>query len=197
MPLPASTVARKPKHVRRITFEVFARDDGLWDMEGHLLDTKAEDVQMLSGVRPAGEAVHEMWLRVTIDSRFNVIAACGVIDASPYPGICDQVGPDYARLVGLNLMHGFRAAVRECLPNNERCTHVHELVNHLPTMAVQSMFRELMRPDTSKKPLPIDNCHAQRSDGEVVRLQYPMWYRGPQPAATPHPNSSEETNENP
>lgn len=197
MPLPAPTIARKPKHVRRITFEVFEREDGLWDMEGHLIDTKSADVTMLHGVRRAGEPIHEMWIRVTINTHFDVVDACGLIDWSPYPGTCDKVGPDYARLIGLNLMRGFRAAVRERLPNNERCTHVHELVNHLPTMGVQSMYRELMRPDATRKPVPIDNCHAQRSDSEIVRIQYPMWYRGPQSTPVPQQHSSEEINENP
>ena len=39
MPLSAPTVARTPQHIRRIHFNSFVREDGLWDIEGELLDT--------------------------------------------------------------------------------------------------------------------------------------------------------------
>jgi hypothetical protein len=183
MPLPAPTVARKPKHVRRMVFEAFEREDGLWDLEGHLRDHKPVDVQMLHGIRPAGEPVHDMYLRLTIDRAFNVLEAAGYMDAAPYPGTCETVAPDYGRLVGLNLMHRFRAESSTRLGRTERCTHLSELVNHMPTLAVQSMFREIIKTDTSKKPLQIDQCHAQRSDSEVVRMVFPKWYTGPNAVA--------------
>jgi hypothetical protein len=33
--------ARTPLHTREISFNGYARDDGLWDIEGHLKDTKS------------------------------------------------------------------------------------------------------------------------------------------------------------
>jgi len=197
MPLPAPTVARKPKHVRRISYEVYTREDGLWDIEAHLTDTKSEDATLLSGVRPAGEPMHDMWLRVVVNERLEVVEAVGVLDASPYPGTCERIGPDYGKLVGLNLMKGFRQAVKERMPNDARCTHVHELANHMPTVVVQSLWRELMKVDSERKPLPIDNCHTQRSDSEITRIQYPKWYRAPRAAAPDPQHPSEETYENP
>ena len=41
----------------------------------------------------------------------------------------------------------------------------------------------------ASQPFQIDRCHALRSDGEVVRLHYPRWYRPvAQPAATTCPD---------
>ena len=42
MPLSAPA-AREPLHRRQIDITGYIRDDGLWDIEGHLLDTKAYD----------------------------------------------------------------------------------------------------------------------------------------------------------
>ena len=48
-------------------YEGCRRDDGLFDIEAHLADVKDHDYELLTGVRPAGEPVHDMWVRVTID----------------------------------------------------------------------------------------------------------------------------------
>ena len=70
MPLPAATESRERLHVRRIRYEGWRRDDGLFDIDAHLADVKDRDYELLSGVRPAGEPVHDMAVRVTIDRAF-------------------------------------------------------------------------------------------------------------------------------
>jgi hypothetical protein len=72
MPLPAPVSPRERLHSRRITYEGWQRNDGLFDIEGHLIDMKDQDTTLLSGVRPAGEAIHDMWVRVTIDRAFTI-----------------------------------------------------------------------------------------------------------------------------
>lgn len=178
MPLPPPAAPRQLSHVRRVTYEVYRRDDGLWDVEGHLTDHRNGDIELRDGVRKAGEALHSMWLRVTIDQEFNILQAVGNLEAVPYPGTCESIGPDYARLEGLNLMQGFRAEVRKRFGSTSRCTHINELAGMLPTAAVQGRTNRDYK-ETGEKPFPIDQCHAQRSDGEIVRLQYPKWYRAP------------------
>ncbi|WP_368855026.1 DUF2889 domain-containing protein, partial [Klebsiella pneumoniae] len=56
----------------------------------------------------------------------------------PYPGACDAHGNAYARLVGLNLMQGFRQAVQERLAGTRGCTHLTELCLVLPTAVLQA-----------------------------------------------------------
>src|SRR5690349_24259041 len=107
MPL-TTPAARQRLHTRRVTYEGFRRDDGLFDIEGRLTDVKDHDITLLSGVRPAGDAIHDMSVRVTIDRDYVIRDIEAQIDAMPYPGGCDTITPHYRALVGANLLHGFR-----------------------------------------------------------------------------------------
>src|SRR6516164_1523263 len=110
MPLPEPSSARRRLHTRRIEMEGFLREDGCFDLEAVLVDLKDSDYRILSGVRAAGDALHAMRLRFTIDQKFNVLAVEAVSEAVPYAGHCDTIGPAYGSLVGLNLFNGFRKA---------------------------------------------------------------------------------------
>ena len=58
-------------HTRHVECRGYERDDGLWDIEGHLVDTKPYDMpndDRVSGKIAAGEALHEMWIRLTVDA---------------------------------------------------------------------------------------------------------------------------------
>lgn len=70
--------------------EGWRREDGLWDIEGRLTDTKDHDYTLGSGVRKTGESVHDMQIRITIDQHFNVRAAEASSNAVPYPG-CESL----------------------------------------------------------------------------------------------------------
>ncbi|MBN8899846.1 MAG: DUF2889 domain-containing protein, partial [Rhodospirillales bacterium] len=124
-----------------------------------------------------------------IDESFEVRDAEAVSDWVPYPGICDQIGPDYRQLIGLNLRRGFRHAVRERLGGAAGCTHLTELCSVLPTAAIQAFAGEVIHtPDTALKaaheadvsapPFQLGHCHALRFDGEAVRRFYPRWFNG-------------------
>ena len=112
MPLPESQTPRSPLHHRQISVQGYLREDGNFDIEGHLCDTKAVDFKLQSGVRPAGEAVHSMWLRITIDRTLTIIDAEAVTDAMPYPGQCDQITPEYKKLIGMAIRPGFSNQVK-------------------------------------------------------------------------------------
>ncbi|MCB1868104.1 MAG: DUF2889 domain-containing protein, partial [Gammaproteobacteria bacterium] len=60
---------RKHLHTRHITCEGFMRDDGLWDIEAKLVDTKPFRFENRLGGRTteADEPIHGMLLRVTLD----------------------------------------------------------------------------------------------------------------------------------
>lgn len=182
MALPRAAANRQLKHTRRIEVQVYARDDGLWEVDATISDTKTRDARMAAGVRPAGEPIHDMLLRLVVDQRFNIIEAGAQTRAMPYPELCDTYGDAYGRLVGLNLLQGFRAALRERVGGVLGCTHITELAQVLPTAVVQGFIGEVI--DTrgaddpsAPRPFQIDRCHALRADGEAVRLYYPRWYR--------------------
>jgi hypothetical protein len=181
MPLPTSQASRLLKHRRQIDVQVYARDDGLWEADARLSDVKSHPSRLATGVRPAGEPIHDMLLRVVVDRTLTIVDAGAQSLAVPYPGHCDQHGDTYQRLVGLNLMRGFRQALREQVGGVLGCTHITELAQVLPTAIVQAMAGEVI--DTrgtsadAERPFQIDRCHALRSDGPAVRTHYPRWYQ--------------------
>ncbi len=178
MPLTTPTVTRERLHRRTVTYHGFRRSDDLFDIEAHLLDTKDQDYLLLSGMRTAGEPIHEMWGRVTIDRSFTIRAIEAVTDAMPYPGDCDRIGPAYGKLVGANLVNGFRKHLHDTMGGVRGCTHLTEMLSYLPTAAVQT-FAGLMREDEGeRKPLQLDRCHALETSTDNVRRYYPKWHRG-------------------
>ncbi len=188
LPPPAN---RSLRHTRAITAEAFLRDDGLWDIEAHLVDTKPYDLPLYSGgIRRVGTPLHDLSLRVTIDTAFNVVDAVASSDWTPYPGHCESIGPAYRELIGLNLMRKFRAAVRERLGGTAGCAHLTELCGVLPTTAFQAFAGTVVKVhDDIKDPNPrvtpppqLHGCHALRFDGEAVRMFFPRWY-GHQPGS--------------
>lgn len=182
MPLPAPTAPRQLLHRRDITLRGYKREDGLFDIEGHLHDTKDYDFKVASGNRSAGESLHSMWLRITIDATLTIVDAEAASDAMPYVGYCDQVTPDYKKLIGMAIRPGFTNRVREELGGIHGCTHITDLVGSLATTAFQTIAGQgLQHPD--KKPFQLDRCHALRTDGAAVARYYPQWYRGDKPDA--------------
>ena len=179
MPLSHPTHPRQRLHTRHVSYEGYQRDDGLFDIEGHLIDTKDRDLNLLTGVRPAGEPVHEMWVRVTIDHNFEVRDIEAHTDAMPYPGACETIGPAYRALIGSNLVGGFRKRLHEALGHVRGCTHLTEMLTYLPTAAVQTFAGLRKREDEGEgKPFQLDRCHALETSSETVRRYYPKWYRG-------------------
>jgi hypothetical protein len=191
-----SAAPRRHVHARSIRVDAYARDDGLWDLEAVLVDTKSRDFPLAAGLRPAGAPVHEMRLRVTIDTHLTIVDADAESPRVPYPGYCDTIGPDYRKLIGLNLTQDFRRHVRERLGSVRGCTHMTELATVLPTAAIQGFAGEVFKTrDQSqggddaaaavheKKPFQLDRCHALRTDGPAVARFYPRW-RSAAPAAS-------------
>ncbi|RJG05205.1 DUF2889 domain-containing protein [Noviherbaspirillum cavernae] len=188
MPLSPSISRRALKHTRAIHVEAFVRDDGLWDIDAHITDIKTRAANLASGVRPAGTPVHDLWLRLTIDLELTIVDAEAVSDAVPYPDYCDTIGPAYRRLIGLNLLKGFRNGVKERLSGIQGCTHLTELLQVLPTAAIQAFAGDVLdtrdgagADEQTHKPFQLDRCHALRSDGAAVAKYYPRWAINAQP----------------
>ena len=184
MPLSAPTAPRETLHHRDITVRGYKRDDGLFDIEGHLHDTKAVDFNVASGRRKAGESLHSMWLRITIDRNMTIVAAEAATDAMPYTGYCDQIAPDYSKLIGLSLRPGFSGRVRKLLGGTSGCTHVTDLVGIVATTAFQTIAGQGLQA-SGHKPFQLDRCHALAVTAPAVARYYPQWYKGDQPVLSP------------
>lgn len=182
MPLSIPTTRRELKHTRAITVQAYVREDGLWDIDARITDTKTFDHSLATGIRPAGQPVHDLWLRTTINRELTIVDAEAVSDAVPYPGYCEAIAPDYKKLIGLSLVKGFRPALKEILSGTAGCTHLTELAQVLPTAAIQAFAGVVNRsrePDQSHKPFQLDRCHALHSGGLAVAKYYPRWFEPP------------------
>ncbi len=180
MPAVNPSVTRRPLHRRALDVQVFARDDGLFDVEANLTDTKSHDVPLAGVPRKAGDPIHEMRLHLTVDATLTITAATSETRWMPYPAACGEHGNAYARLVGLNLMKGFRQGVHERLAATRGCTHLTELCQVLPTAVIQALAGFVI--DTGEgdasgnPPFQLDRCHALRRDGATVAKFYPRWH---------------------
>ena len=174
---PSTTVEREALHRRTIEIQGYKRADGLYDIEGHLLDTKPNDFRLAAGIRAAGEPIHSMWLRITVDRTLTIVDAAASMDAMPYVSHCDRIVPAYRKLVGLAIRPGYHARVQELLGGIQGCTHVTEMAGVLATAAFQTMAGQRLQ-DPEKKPFQLDRCHALASDAPAVARHYPKWYTG-------------------
>jgi hypothetical protein len=180
MPGLDATVAREPLHRRTVEIQGYKREDGLYDIEAHLVDTKPYDFRLAAGVRRAGEPVHDMWLRITVDRNLHIVDAAAAMDGMPYVGDCNAIVPEYRKLVGLAIRPGYHQRVKELLGGVRGCTHVTELASMLATAAVQTLAGQRLQ-DPERRPFQLDGCHALAETSRVVGRYYPKWYRGTEP----------------
>lgn len=183
--MPLSLVPnRTPKHLRDVRFRSFEREDGLWDIEGELVDTKAYDVTLPGErSRKAGEAIHHMWIRCTINTDLIVQAIEVVMDAHPLGG-CPQALPAMQKMVGSCMARGWRKAIETHLGQIAGCTHMRELLFNMATAAFQSVHKAFAAPDPSLPPRHLGQCTGWDFDGVAVATIYPQFagYK-PQPKA--------------
>ena len=182
MPL-SSSAPHKRVHTRTIECVGYAREDGLWDIEGHLTDVKAQPLlrpETGKVVKP-GTATHDMWMRLTIDIDFTIHFVEAVMDAYRFP-ICSEILPSFQKLVGLNIGRGFKKAVKNLVGDTNGCTHLSELIGRMATTAYQATNqargeREGFNSENRGRHL-INTCRTYASDSQVVLERFPNLYTG-------------------
>ncbi|RJF95421.1 DUF2889 domain-containing protein [Noviherbaspirillum saxi] len=176
MPLPATASDRELAHSRTISFKGYKRVDGLWDVEGHLLDVRPQEAAWPGGGRAANEPIHSMFLRLTVDETGVIKDVAASTDASPFEGMCGKIVSVYTTLVGTRVGTGFRRNVLQLVGDLNGCTHMTELLLGMGTAVLQTLAGEIpLQPD--RKPFNLDGCHALDTSGEIVAKFYPLWYR--------------------
>jgi len=181
---------RRALHTRRYDFQVFARDDELWDIEGRIVDVKTYtfgNADRPSGQVAAGEPVHEMCVRLTVDNSLTVLEVEAVTDSAPY-SVCPAVTPNFQRLVGIKIGPGWRNNIARRVGGNAGCTHIVEMLYAMATPAYQGVVPALQRrreearrdrnvEDVRKDaswPSLLDSCHAYHHDGAIARRNWPQ-----------------------
>lgn len=197
MPL-SPPAPREALHTRAITITGYQRADGMFDIEAALTDTKTYSFPNDNrGTIEAGEPLHGMFLRLTVDAAMRIHKAEAATDYAPY-AVCPGAAPAFGRLEGLTIGRGFLKAANQAVGGPIGCTHLRELLQQMATTAFQTIKparakQELDRERT--KPVGdaldarisrhfgggeaiVDTCLAYASDGAIVRQRWPHLYTG-------------------
>lgn len=182
MPL-SNPAERELLHSRDVTIRGYRRNDGRFDIEAHLTDTKSygfpnED----RGYVEAGEPVHGMWMRMTVDEDLTIVACEASTEFGPY-AICPGAAPNFSRLAGLSIKRGFLKAAADRVGGIQGCTHLRELLQQMATTALQTLYAVRSRRgavENSEKPAILNTCFAYATDSPVVRRRWPHLYTGPE-----------------
>jgi hypothetical protein len=188
MPLSPPSI-RDLVHTRQIECRGYHRKDGLWDIEGHLIDTKPKTPNESHSTSSDVSIIHDMWLRLTIDNALMVHAAEAVMDRSPYR-ICPEIAPNFDALAGVQIKPGWRREANRRVGGVKGCTHLVELLGPMATVCYQTLYGggptndpnqnkssgTEHEPPSRPKPYFIDKCHAHRSNGEIVKKYWPEFH---------------------
>ena len=175
--------SRKIQHTRVVTCHGYRRDDGLWDIEGRIVDTKPYRFKNRDrgGWIEADEALHDMSIRLTVTLDLEVVDVDAVIDASPY-NYCHSASDMAKQLVGLKIAPGWTDKSKRAMGANRGCTHLTQLLGPVATTAIQTIASERVRQSESSgqktPPAFLNTCHSYADTSPVVKLQWPEHYRG-------------------
>lgn len=193
MPLSKAS-SRELLHNRDITVRGYRRADGNFDVEAHLVDTKPYSFPNRDrGEIPAGEPLHDMWIRMTVDEDLRILACEAVTEQAPY-AMCPGATPNFANLAGLTIGRGFLKAANQRVGGVRGCTHHRELLQQLGTVAFQTLWPVRMKKAAApaaahRPPALLNSCYTFASDSPVVAERWPEFYTGPR-AKAPEPAPS-------
>jgi hypothetical protein len=175
-------VERTEIHHRQIDIRFFQRSDGLFEVEGRLLDRKAHPFRRLLHDRdtPAGTPLHDIVVRLVIDESLLVQDASAALAASPFE-VCRGAANTLAPLKGLRIGAGWNKRVRELLGGAASCTHIVEMLGPMATTVYQGIapqrLARLTQQGNDEHKSRIDSCYAYGSQREVVARLWPNLHK--------------------
>ena len=179
---------RRLMHRRSVECIGYLRDDGLWEVEARLVDTKpfAQRDRYRDLLRP-GDPVHYIALHLAVDDRMTIVEAESTMRATPY-STCIKVEPILQRLVGERIGKGWRELVRQKIGRLETCTHLAELLGPAVTALFQTMsygktpeHHDSLDSQRSagERPFFLGGCYSWRTDGPIVAEMFPQFSTKP------------------
>jgi hypothetical protein len=163
--------------------EAFVRDDGLYDIEARLVDRKPFPFVRMSSPTPtpAGDPLHDIWIRLTVDRDYVVRDIVAASDVTPWP-LCQEATETLGVLVGERIARGWSSKVKERLRGAASCTHLMEMLLPMATTAFQGIRglhpEQARAVDAHGRPTKIDSCYAYGRQRQVVKMLWPQHFRG-------------------
>ena len=176
------TVERNEIHHRQIDIRFFQRSDGLFEVEGRLLDRKAHPFRRLLHDldTPAGAALHDIVVCLVVDESLLVHDARAAFAASPFE-VCRGAASTLAPLKGLRIGAGWNKRVRELLGGAASCTHIVEMLGPMATTVYQGFapqrLARMMQQGNDAHESKIDSCYSYGRDREVVARLWPKLHK--------------------
>lgn len=171
-------VERKELHHRQLDLRFFQRSDGLFEVEGRLLDRKTLPFRRLlhESDTPAGAPLHDILVRLIVDESLLIHDASATLAASPFD-LCRGAANTLAPLKGLRIGAGWNKRVRELLGGAASCTHIVEMLGPMATTAFQGLapqrLARVAQHGNDERKSKIDSCYAYGRDREVVARLWP------------------------
>lgn len=186
---------RRLLHERSIKCDGYLRDDGLWEVEAHLFDSKTFDyIEPVRGPLEAGGPIHDMVLRLTFNDDLIIVDAAAAMAMTPMLA-CRDVRLHLAKVRGIKVAAGWRKELKTRIGRHDSCTHLMDLMAPAITTLYQTMGMG-KDPDgrnsldrmwaTGERPHFLDGCHGWRLDGDAARTMFPNW-------ATPKGEAAEQS----
>jgi hypothetical protein len=171
--------ARRELHHRRVDLRFYSREDGLFEVEGSLVDTKTEAFRCPPATQATapGEPIHDILVTVVLDAAMVVHDARVQMRTTPFAR-CAGVERTLEPLRGLRMAAGWNRQVREKLGGAASCAHVVEMLAQLATTAYQGLApQRIARIDLPEsepqRRAKVDSCYAYAAHGEVVAQLWP------------------------
>jgi len=180
---------REELHFRRIDMRGYRRPDGLYEIEGRIVDRKPHvfdptGLTDMARVVPANEPIHNMGVRLLFDTSMQVLDVETFTADAPYAH-CVGGGDALQSLKGLSMTKGWAKEVSARLGGARSCTHLREILIPMASAAFQSLTMMRLklpdRVDANGRPLKLDSCYAYGVSRELVRSRWPEYYQ-PEPA---------------
>jgi hypothetical protein len=176
LPLPAPA-ARQHLHNRDVAFRGYRRDDGGWDIEGEMRDTKTYDIRVVGEpVRPAGQPIHHLAIRMTLDESLVVREIVVAMDGTPHAP-CSQAQMSLQAMVGVQVGGGWRKNIEQRVGGVQGCTHLRELLFNMATVTFQTVHPGDAARKSDKPPAFLGQCMAWDTRGPLVQRVMPQFFQ--------------------
>jgi hypothetical protein len=169
---------RKEIHHRQVDLRFYERSDGLFEVEGWLLDRKTQPFRRLlsDGELPAGTPLHDIRVRLVVDENLLIHEASASFAASPFE-VCHGAANTLEPLKGLRIGPGWNKRIRELLGGPASCTHIVELLGPMATTIHQGLaprrLAQLRQPGNDAYRSKVDSCYAYAGHRDVVARLWP------------------------
>ena len=174
MPLPPAA-ARQHLHNRHVEYRGYRRDDGGWDIEGELRDTKTYDMRVV-GEDPlrVGEPIHHLAIRMSLDASLVVTAMAVAMDSTPHPP-CIRAQTSLDAMVGVTVGGGWRKNIEQRVGGVLGCTHLRELLFNMATVTFQTVHPGESVLKSTTPPAYLGQCMAWDTRGPLVERLFPQF----------------------